>query len=301
MVAPMDVDGRRREAGPMHSGSTIVCAIDAQHSLAVARVAADLATRLDRPLVGAHAVLPLPLTAAGIPHAVPPPDAEATRRYESAAAAKARELLDEAGAEDARLRTAVGSVPDVLLRIAEDEDALMLVLGSSECGQLRSLLLGSVTDTLLRDAERPLLLLPSGTERVADGPVIAALGGRRDAAWFPLAERLALAHHGHLLLAHVLEDEGADEDPALAEAQSRVEAFDPALRALGATEALIETRIGFGEAGERLLALARGCDASMIVTGSHHHGRLHAALLGSTARTLVRDAGVPTLVCPVRA
>jgi nucleotide-binding universal stress UspA family protein len=96
----------------------------------------------------------------------------------------------------------------------------------------------------------------------------------------------------------VLEDDAADEDPALAEAQSRVEAFDPALRSLGPTEALIETRIGFGAVGERLGALARASDASVVVTGSHGHGRLHAALAGSTVRTLIREARVPTLVCP---
>jgi nucleotide-binding universal stress UspA family protein len=283
----------------MSTGSTIVCAVGSDGGLGVAHVAADLADRLDRRVVGAHAVLPLPLTAAGVPHAVPPPDDAATQRYESAAASHAREVLDEAGLADARVQTAVGQVADVLLRISEDEDALMLVLGTSEAGPLRSLLLGSVTDAVLRGADRPVLLVPAHAERVTPGPVIAALSGARDAAWIRTAELLALALRGHLLVAHVL-DEAAEEDPALAEAQSRVEAFEPALRALGPTEALIETRIGFGEAGERLVALARACDASMVVTGSHHHGRLHAALAGSTTRTLIRDAGIPTLVCPGR-
>jgi nucleotide-binding universal stress UspA family protein len=297
----MDPDGLRREAGLVSTGSTIVCAVDgSEGGLAAVRVAADLAERLDRPLVGAHAVLPIPLTAAGIPHALPPPAEGATKRYESAAAARAREVLDDAGAGDARLRAAVGQVADVLLRVADDEDALMLVLETSKHGPLRSLLLGSVTDTLLRAVERPLLLVPADTERVASGPVVAAVGGRRDAAWIRTAELVALAGRGHLLLAHVVEDDAADDDPALAEAQSRVEAFDPALRSLGPTEALIETRIGFGEAGERLVALARASDASMIVTGSHDHGRLRAALVGSTVRTLIRGAGVPTLVCPGR-
>lgn len=285
----------------MFRGSTIVCAVDdSEHGIRTASVAAELAERLDRRLVGARAVLPLPLTAAGIPYAIPPPDATATRSYESAAATHARQVLDDAGAPDASLRTAVGQVSDVVLRVADEEDALMLVIGTSEASALRSLLLGDETEAVLRSAARPVLLVPAETDRVTPGPVLAAIDGPRDAAWIRLAELLAFAHGGRLLLAHVLEEEAA-ADPALSEAQSRVEAFDPALRALGPTEALIETRVGFGAAGERLVGLAQTCGASLVVTGSHHHGRLHAALLGSTARTLIRDARVPTLVCPIRA
>ncbi len=297
----MEVDERRRDAVPMYTGSTIVCAVDdSDAGRAAAVVAARLAERLDRRLVGAHAVLPLPLTAAGVPYGIPHPDAEATERYESAAAAHAREVLEQAGAGDASLRTEVGQVADVLLHTAEHEDGLMLVVGASEGGPLRSLLLDSVQDALLRTADRPVLLVPAGGELMGDGPVLAAVGGQHDAAWTPMAELLALARNGHLVLAHVLEHEDAVNDPVLAEAESRVDAFDPALRTLGPTEALIETRVGFGDAGERLLALARSADASMVVTGSHRHSRLHAALLGSTARALIRHAGVPTLVCPAR-
>ena len=286
----------------VYAGSTIVCAVDdSDRGFAAARVAADLSARLDRPLVGVHAVAPLPLTAAGIPHAVPPPDARAAERYEAAAGANARAVLEDAGADDARLRTAVGAIADVLLGVADDEDALLLVLGTTAAGALRSLLLGSVTEAVLRSADRPVLLVPAGADGLAPGPVVAAVGGPRDAAWIPLAELLALARGGRLVLAHILEGDAADDDPALAEAESRVEAFDPALRALGPTEALIETRVGFGDAGNRLLQLAHASEASVVVTGSHHHGRLHAVFLGSTARTLMRNADVPTLVCPGRA
>jgi len=176
----------------VYAGSTIVCAVDdSDRGLAAARVAADLSARLDRPLVGAHAVAPLPLTAAGIPHAVPPPDARATARYEAAAGAHARTVLEDAGADDAHLRTAVGAIANVLLGVADDEDALLLVLGTPGAGALRSILLGSVTEAVLRSADRPVLLVPAGAEGLAPGPVVAAVGGPRDAAWIPLAELLA--------------------------------------------------------------------------------------------------------------
>jgi nucleotide-binding universal stress UspA family protein len=278
---------------------TIVCAVDdSAHGHAAVRVAAALANRLGASLVGGRAVPPLPLTTAGMPYALAPPDAGAVAHYESAAAATTADVLEAAGAGDALVRTAVGQVADVLIRLADEEDALMLVLGTSEAGVLRSLVLGSVTEAVLQGARCPVLVVPACADDALDGPVVAALGGVQDARWIALAETLALAHHGRLLLAHVIEGgDDAVDDPALAEAESRVEAFDPALRTLGATEALIETRIGFGGAGDTLLALARAAGAGMIATGSHHHGRLHATLVGSTTRRLLRNAGIPVLVC----
>jgi len=129
--------------------------------------------------------------------------------------------------------------------------------------------------------------------------VVAAIAGPADAGWIPVAERLAHAHGGELVLAHVIEggDDAAD-DPALAEASSRFEAFDPALEALGATDLLVGMRVCFGVVDEGLRALARACDASVLVAGSRGHGTLHAAMAGSTARRLVADAEIPVVVCP---
>jgi nucleotide-binding universal stress UspA family protein len=49
---------------------------------------------------------------------------------------------------------------------------------------------------------------------------------------------------------------------------------------------------------ETLVRLARERDAQAIVVGAHGHGPLSEVLLGSTSRSLIRNAPCPVLVSP---
>ena len=53
-----------------------------------------------------------------------------------------------------------------------------------------------------------------------------------------------------------------------------------------------------GPSVEKLLAEADRLHADVIVVGSHGHGALHRALLGSVSEGLVRGARVPVLLVP---
>jgi nucleotide-binding universal stress UspA family protein len=280
---------------------TIVCAIeDSARSRAALRVSAEVADRLGMSMVGVHVIPPAAVTtAAGLPHPVVTAEQHLERR-ERAAAERAEEVLREAGLDEAPIHTAYGSASEVLLGAAEEEDAAMVALATTGAGFVRTLLEGSVTGALLRLAPVPVLAIsPQAQAAPARGPVVAAVAGPADASWIPVAERLALAHGGELVLAHVIEGgEDAADDPALAEASSRFDAFDPALEALGTTELLVGMRVCFGAADEALRALAGACDASVLVAGSRGHGTLRAAMVGSTARRLVANAEIPVVVCP---
>ena len=280
---------------------TIVCAIeDSARSRAALRVSAEVADRLGMSMVGVHVIPPASVTtAAGFPHPVATAEPHLERR-ERAAAERAEEVLCAAGLDEAPVHTAYGSASEVLLGAAVEEDAAMVALATSGSGVVRALLEGSVTGALLRLAPVPVLAIsPQAQAAPARGPVVAAVAGPADASWIPVAERFALAHGGDLVLAHVIEggDDAAD-DPALAEASSRSEAFDPALEALDTTELLVGMRVCSGAVHDALLALAGACEASVLIAGSRGHGTLHAAMVGSTARRLVADAEVPVVVCP---
>ena len=279
---------------------TIVCAIeDSARSRAALRVSAEVADRLGMSVVGVHVIPPAAVTtAAGLPYPVATAESHLEQR-ERAAAETAEEELRAAGLDEARVHTAYGSPPEGLLAAAEGEDAAMVALATSDAGFVRTLLEGNVTGALLRMASVPVLAIsPQARAAPAHGPVVAAVAGPADASWIPVAERLALAHGGELVLAHVIEGDDAADDPAAAEAWSRSEAFDPALEALYTTELLVGMRVCFGAVDQALLALARACHASVLVAGSRGHGTLHAAMVGSTARRLVADAEIPVVVCP---
>ncbi|GIH21103.1 universal stress protein [Rugosimonospora africana] len=59
----------------------------------------------------------------------------------------------------------------------------------------------------------------------------------------------------------------------------------------------VTTRVVFGNPTEVLLDSA--CDATLLVLGSHGHGRLFHAVLGSVADSCVRRATCPVVVIPV--
>lgn len=55
-----------------------------------------------------------------------------------------------------------------------------------------------------------------------------------------------------------------------------------------------------GQPAEIILQEARRLDVELIVTGSHGHGLLFDALVGSVSAELLRKSAVPVLVVPVR-
>jgi nucleotide-binding universal stress UspA family protein len=61
----------------------------------------------------------------------------------------------------------------------------------------------------------------------------------------------------------------------------------------------VSTRVVFGTAAEVLLDSAHGAD--LLVVGSHGHGRLYHAVLGSVAEACVRGGVCPVVVVPVPA
>jgi len=59
----------------------------------------------------------------------------------------------------------------------------------------------------------------------------------------------------------------------------------------------VATQVVCGGAGEILVATAR--DADLLVLGSHGHGRLFHAVVGSVAEECIRRATCPVVVLPV--
>lgn len=82
-----------------------------------------------------------------------------------------REMLDEAAVDlrsmDVRVRAVMarGAIAEEILRVAEEAGARLIVLGSHGHGLLYNVLVGSAAESVIKDAELPVLLVPSPRQR----------------------------------------------------------------------------------------------------------------------------------------
>ncbi|MCA1572489.1 MAG: universal stress protein [Chloroflexi bacterium] len=157
-------------------GSTIVCAVDIDDGEPprALTVAADLAQRLDLPLVAAY-VAPLVGPSAGhplaggeaiigapapaIPYPVALPDS-ALAEIRDEARRHVEQLLAQWHVSAAQIAVALdATVADGLRRSATDHDAELLVIGSRGHGTVRAALLGSTSHALVADAPCPVVVV----------------------------------------------------------------------------------------------------------------------------------------------
>jgi nucleotide-binding universal stress UspA family protein len=154
----------------------LICGVDdSRGARAAIGVAAGLAAALEGKLLLVHiGSVPVVPGASGVPGG--PAELAALTR-EDAERLLGR-VADEAGIRDAGRRVEMGSAVEVLSRIAADERAELLVVGSRGQGHLRAALVGSVSAGLCRSAPCPVVVVPPSTERWQLGPQGAAAAGQ---------------------------------------------------------------------------------------------------------------------------
>ena len=139
----------------MDDGTCLVVGVDASpESLAAVEWSLRLAAKLRRRVIAVHAVGLLEGQ-----HVRPHPDVAAT-------VAAARTL--DGGYSDVDVETVFedGAPAEIITRIAEDQHAVMIVVGSRGLGQAAHLL-GSTSEAVLARATIPVLIVPAGSSPAA--------------------------------------------------------------------------------------------------------------------------------------
>ena len=193
-----------------------------------------------------------------------------------------------------------------LLRLAEDEEADLIVVGSTHRGGAGRVFPGSVGAQLFHGSPCPVAIVPKGfrsAEHDVRGVLGVAYDGSREA-------ELALAEAVHLarlldvdlrLIAVVPPVELLDIPRAERNAQNHRRRREwEALLEHGAAmvpgDLEAETRLQEGEPGGTLTTSCRELDA--LVLGSRGRGRLGRTLLGSVSAHLCCNAECPVVVVP---
>jgi nucleotide-binding universal stress UspA family protein len=210
--------------------------------------------------------------------------AEARRRVETTWCGP---LLAAGGGHRVELRD--GPAPDVVLAVAAEEHAVLVVVGSRGVGAEPARALGSTSLRLLEASRLPVLVVPDDgpAPPTAGAPPRHVLAGVDPAdpslGGLEAAETLAGALGREVVCVAAVPDLGAD-----------VGALQAALAARGLAPAEVEA----GDPAAVILEAAERHDADLVVVGTRNPGGPADLLLGSVARTVAGRGRRPTLVVP---
>jgi nucleotide-binding universal stress UspA family protein len=240
------------------------------------------------------------------------PDVEMTRLRAAAAF-----LVEGAGANDLKVDIAVeaGDPARQILEHAGRHAVNLIVMGTHGATGFERLILGSVTEKVLRKARCPVLTVPPRAHSAATLPfkqVLCAIDfSSASLEALNYAGALAQQAHSRLQLLHVVQwpwdeppapapqDLPAEQAIALAECRRYVEAMAIARLASLRRERIPEgieavPQVVHGKAYVQILHVAAETRADLIVLGVHGRNVTDLMVFGSTANQVVRAA-----VCPV--
>jgi len=256
-----------------------------------------------------------------VPAPWPPGMARVDAEYQQYLDQVADEALEEARRgmpDDVRatyLRHRARSAPAGLLEVAAEQDARLVVLGSSCAGAFGHVALGSVSDQLLHSSPVMTALAPRGY-RCPPGAevsrVTAASGGTGAAERLVVAAAGVAGRLGATLRvasfavwrrpAYTTRLGTEPEDLLLQEWTARVEdAAHRALKQVGELPVVPRTAgtvVGRGEDWDRAIESVDWEDGDLLVVGSSESGPVAQVFLGSRATKIVRHSPVPVVVVP---
>lgn len=206
-----------------------------------------------------------------------------------------------------------GGVIEEILKKAHALPADLVVMGTHGRSGFERLLLGSVTERVLRKAPCPVLTVPRQAGPVRAFKRILCPIDFSDPSHGALQYALSLAQEAdaRLIVAHVIEllPEGDLRDYRLLNAplhrvdferaarEKMAAAIPPSARTYCAIEEIVVT----GKAYREILHLASAHSTDLIVMGVHGRGAADLMVFGSTTQQVVRQAACPVLSIRQRA
>ncbi len=192
-----------------------------------------------------------------------------------------------------------GSVSDVLMRMVEKHEAGLLVLGTSGRSRIGKLFLGSIAESIFRQAPCPVLTVGPrivAREVPAEGPrkILFCTGfSKHSVSAGALAVQMAERLDSELVLLHVGPDPltGLRED-YIHNAERRMREIVPAETTLSSP---VKAIVRFGTASEKIVGVANEINPGLIVLGVRQPEGFGRRLRWATAYDVVSNAPCPVL------
>lgn len=180
-----------------------------------------------------------------------------------------------------------------IVRTAEDVNADLIIMGTHGRHGVRRAILGSVTERVLRDSDRPVMtVLPKAAPTDADVNIRTILCpvNFSDVAREALENACALAgaFGAQLIVANVIER--GESVPAGIDERFRAW-VDPLVRGNTSYEAVVVS----GDPATRMLEIADQTRSDLIVLGAQHKLFSDSTVIGTTTERITRFARQPVL------
>ena len=197
--------------------------------------------------------------------------------------------------------------------LAENEDAGLIVVGSTHTGRAGRVAPGSTAERLLHGSPCPVAVAPKNYahEPVREPSIVGVGYDGSDSAHHALqtAHRIAAATGARLRAIRAFRPLTYDVSPTKGVPMGGV-SYNAKLRDVASenlNEAVAELDgeprgepfFGVGDAAKILVEASE--DLGLLVLGSRGYGPLHSVLVGGVAGRVVRDAACPVLVLPRKA
>jgi nucleotide-binding universal stress UspA family protein len=204
-----------------------------------------------------------------------------------------------------------GEIEDVIQTLVGDGQADLVVMGTHGRGPLARLLLGSVTQSMLRRLGVPVLTVCHTSGPLQFKRILFATDFGFDShKAFHFALHLAAAMHASLIVVHAVDASHvlSFEVPDVSEAveAGRKETMKYAQRKFREYETRgeqlnvpVECILAEGKAAESLARIADENEVDLMILGLRKKSVFERTILGSTAEPLIRAAHVPVLSVPI--
>ncbi len=210
-------------------------------------------------------------------------------------------LGDAARALPLRVLTTAGHPTDAILETAERDAADLLVMGTHGRGGARRLLLGSVTENVVRQARVPVFVVRQKQHEflAPNQPdarphlrriLCAVVPGAAAPAGLQTAAALATRFGAELTALYVVEEAAAASETA----RAQLCAWLPSAGAPCA----VRPEVRRGRAAEQIVACAAETAQDLIVLAAQAKPERHGLFYGTTTEAVLRRATVPVLVVP---
>ncbi len=196
-----------------------------------------------------------------------------------------------------------GLVTDLILALAEERGVNLIVMGTHGLRGIDRLMLGSVTERVLRRAKCPVLAVRKAAHHVADAehnpePIrlrkIVLCTDFSDHAHraSEYAMSLATEYGAELTLLHVVETFPADVENATKEALEKLNDTIPSdQRARSGIKSIVR----IGKPYQQIIQLAVETETDLVIVGVRGRGALDTALFGSTTYRVLQLGPCPVL------